>query len=690
MNDDYSWLEEPTPEADQSSAEDAPRQNRSWRRLLRLPRLRIRRRTSAQPAASQPSAADLLSGQAERPLTDLDERLQSLRARSSGKPAADSRQELFDVDDLLTTPSLQEKPGGVITAVALSRGQQQQVDLLTEIVSGQQDAPQTRSLLGRGGSAALLSLRALPRLLVAALLLLFVALPFVSSDYAPAVLPPADFPADDPAGADFFRALDGIAPGNAVLVAVEYGLGAAAELDPLTDLALRHIFARGGRVILATSNPIAFVHAQTLVNDIRASVRAAGLRLEARRDFALLRYLPGGALGLRELSENFRDILRLSYGDAAPPVRSLDDLALILLIAESADDVRNWAEQVLPETSGVRLYAATSLAAEPLARAWVDSVDSIGGLVAGMPAAFTYGKKLESSYGVAPQPTATPTTAPTTAPALPTLSPTTAPTDAPTMLPTALPTALPTLPPTVPPAPTDAPTIPPPPTNAPTIPPPPTDAPAIPPAPTLALTLPPTVPPPLTDAPALPPTLPPVPAAAAAAAAAPTATATPALVRAVEVVSLQSPVNIRTGPGTTFETMGLAYRDDIYEALEANSDSSWYKIRMANGWEGWIAAILVEEKMVAESALSGNESASAARARTLLSAQRPRRYSKTEPRFAQVSLPGDSVQPGFVQLRERQIEPSRLQALTMGTIAAVLAIVVGNLVALFGAFGRRK
>ena len=670
MNDDYSWLDEPTPEADQSSAGEAPRQSRSWRRLLRLPRLRLRRRASAQPAASQPSAADLLSGQAERPLTDLDERLQSLRARSSGKPAADSRQELFDVDDLLTTPSLQEKPGGVITAVALSRGQQQQVDLLTEIVSGQQDAPQTRSLRGRGGSAALLSLRALPRLLVAALLLLFVALPFVSSDYAPAVLPPADFPADDPAGADFFRALDGIAPGNAVLVAVEYGLGAAAELDPLTDLALRHIFARGGRVILATSNPIAFVHAQTLVNDIRASVRAAGLRLEARRDFALLRYLPGGALGLRELSENFRDILRLSYGDAAPPVRSLDDLALILLIAESADDVRNWAEQVLPETSGVRLYAATSLAAEPLARAWVDSVDSIGGLVAGMPAAFTYGKKLESSYGVAPQPTATPTTAPTTAPALPTLSPTTAPTDVPIMLPTDLPTALPTLPPTVPPAPTDAPTIPP--------------------APTVALTLPPTVPPPLTDAPPLPPTLPPVPAAAAAAAAAPTATATPALVRAVEVVSLQSPVNIRTGPGTTFETMGLAYRDDIYEALEANSDSSWYKIRMANGWEGWIAAILVEEKMVAESVLSGNESASAARARTLLSAQRPRRYSKTEPRFAQVSLPGDSVQPGFVQLRERQIEPSRLQALTMGTIAAVLAIVVGNLVALFGAFGRRK
>ena len=671
MNDDYSWLDEPTPEADRSSADDALSQRRGWRRLLRLPSLpRLRRRASEQSAASQPSATDLLGSQAERPLTELDERLQALRARASVPSAAGTRQELFDVDDLLTTPSLQEKPGGVISAVALSRGQQQQVDLLTEIVTGQQEAPAARTLRQRSGSAARLSLRALPRVLVTALLLLFVALPFASSEYALDVMPPGDFPDDDPAGADFYRAMEGIAPGDYVLVAVEYGLGAAAELDPLTDLALRHIFARGGRVILATSNPIAFVHVQNLINDIRASVRDAGLRLEARRDYALLRYLPGGALGLRELSENFADMLRLSTGDAAPPVRALDDLALLLLLAESADDVRNWAEQVLPETSGLRLYAATSLGAEPLARAWVDSLDAFGGLIAGLPAAYAYSEKLAAGLGDAPiivtrdveppgevtptpQPTFTPTPPPTIAPTnIP--SPTAQASAAPTLLPSpTLPRALPTLDATPRTLPTAQATL----VLQAT-----SQAEG---APAAAVSAPTVTPP-------------------------PTATATPALVRAVEVVSLQSPVNIRTGPGTTYETLGLAYWGDIYEALDANSDASWYKIRMANGWEGWIAAILVEEMTVAQTQLSGNESASAARTRALLSAQRPRRYSKTEPRYSQVSLPDPSIQSAFLQLRQRQIEPARLQALAMGTIAAALAIVIGNLVAFFGALGRRE
>ncbi len=612
-----------------------------------MPRLpRLRRRSRAESSSAQPTASDLLSSQSERPLTELDERLQALRARTTGASQAGYRQDLFDVDDLLTTPPLQEKPGGIISAVGLSRGQQQQVDLLTDIATGQQEAPGKTTLRKRSASVAMPLLRALSRLLGAALLLLFVALPFVSSEYAPAALPLGDFPADDPSGGDFFRAMEDISPGDSVLVAVEYGLGAAAELDPLTDLALRHIFARGGRAILVSSNPIAFVHVQNLINDIRASVRRAGLQLTVNRDYVLLRYLPGGALGLRELSENFADILRLSYGDASTnlPVRSLDDLALMLLIAESADDVRNWAEQVLPETGNARLYAATSLAAEPLARVYVESLEAVGGLLVGLRDAYTYGAKLDATLGQA-TPGATATTAPTTiATAMPTAVATATSTPTVTATATATPHNVLLKAETARETPWTEPT----PSTFSSAVPSPTDSPQ------------------------------------------PTATATPALIRAVEVVSLQSPVNIRTGPSTTYETLGLAYRGDIYAVLDANSDASWYKIRMANGWEGWIAAILVDEQMVAQTALSGNESASVPRAQTLLSAYRPRRYSKTEPRFAQVILPVDSAQPAFVQLRERGGESARLQALTMGTLAAVLAIVIGNLVAMIVAFGRRR
>ncbi|MCY4465944.1 MAG: SH3 domain-containing protein [Chloroflexi bacterium] len=642
MHDDYSWLEEPQPDASPSSASESANQRRGLRRFLP----RLRRRKLASVAAEQPGATDLLGSQSERPLTELDQRLQALRARSMGGEPKEEWQELYDVDQVLTSPVLQEKPGGIISAVALSQGQQAQVDLLTEIVGGQSEpdkTPAKRRLVRRAAQ----SLLSIPRLLVSALLLLFVALPYVSSNYAPGALPPDEFAADDPQAAAFYTALDSIAVGDDVLVAVEYGLGAAAELDALTDLALRHIFARGGRAVLATSNPIAFVHAKNIVDDIRDRAAQAGMRLMDGHDYLLLRFLPGGALGLRELSENFADVVRMSKRDAptSMPIHSLADMSLLLLIADSADDMRNWVEQALPEAGNARLYAAISLAAEPLARAYVEDIDRFAGLVVGMRAAYTYGAMLDASFGVDVQPpmhnTVVPVEATPTATIISTRTQPTAP--APTgvgagagdlgarNVAQAAPSLTPM--PTTTPRPTNTPS--PQPTNTPTV------------------------------------------------------TATTAMIRIVEVTSPQSPVNIRVGPSTAQATLGLAYTGDTLEVLDTNADKSWYKILMSNGWEGWISAIVVSEGIVPESALNSDDSASSTRERSVMSLFYPRRYGNIEPRFSQANQIPSSTRGAIVQLRERGGEAQRLQALTMGTLAAVLAIALGNLVAAIGALIRR-
>ena len=628
----YYGLSEPQPDASQPSANESASPRRGLRRFL--PRLH-RRRLASQPA-DQPSATDLLGGQSERPLTELDQRLRVLRERSLGIERKEEWQELYDVDQALTSPVLQEKPGGVISAVALSQGQQAQVDLLTEIVGRQSDATPAKRGPVRRAARSLLSI---PRLLTSALLLLFVALPFVSSDYAPGALPADEFAEDDPQAAAFYTALDSIATDDYVLVAVEYGLGAAAELDALTDLTLRHIFARGGRAVLATSNPIAFVHVQNIINDIRARAAQAGLRLINGRDFMLLQYLPGGGLGIRELSENFADIVRRSQPDASTslPIRSLADMKLLLLIADSADDARNWVEQALPEAGDARLYAATSLAAEPLTRAYVQDIDRFAGLVVGLRGAYTYGAMLDASFGVDAQPQvydpdvlieATPAgvtnpSAQPTAPADGQLGATSTVEAAPSLTP----------------MPTDTPR----PTNTPT--PPPTNTPA--------------------------------------------PTATTAMIRIVEVTSPQSPVNIRVGPSTAQAALGLAYTGDTFEVLDTNADSSWYKILMANGWEGWISAIVVSEGLVPESASNSDDSASNTRERSVMSRFYPRRYGNIEPRFSQANPDTGSALGAIIQLRERGGEAQRLQALTMGTLAAVLAIALGNLVAAIGAMVRR-
>ncbi len=647
MNDDYSWLEESQPEASPSSASESARPRRFLPRLRRfLPRLRrflprLRRRARASASADQSSAIDLLGSQRERPLTELDQRLQALRARSLEVKQKNEWQELADIDQALTSPALQEKPGAVISAVALSQAQQAQVDLLTEIIAGQSEpdkAPSKRRLVRSAAQV----LPSMSRLLTASLLLLFVALPFASSDYATGALPPADFAEDDAQARAYFTALDSLAPGDYVLVAVEYGLGAAAELDALTDLTLRHIFARGGRAILATSNPIAYLHAQNLINNIRDRAAQAGIRLVNGLDYLLLDYLPGGGLGIRELSENFADIARRSLRGVSTslPINSLTGLKMLVLVADGADDVRNWVEQALPEAGTRRLYAATSLAAAPLTRAYVEDIDRFAGLVVGMRAAYTYGAMLDAALGVDAQsqpPRQNPDSALAPASAASGENPLTqpsAPADAASAArdeaqaapsPTQLPTATPRPPHTPTPAPTDT----------------------------------------------------------------PAPTATTAMLRIVEVTSPQSPVNIRVGPSTAQSTLGLAYRGDTLQVLDTNADSSWYKIVMSNGWEGWISAIVVSESLVPASTFNNDESASMPRERSVMSRFMPRRYGKIEPRFSQARQISNSSLGAIIQLRERSDEVPRLQALTMGTVAAVLAIVLGNLFAAIGALVRR-
>ncbi|UOQ94854.1 N-acetylmuramoyl-L-alanine amidase [Halobacillus shinanisalinarum] len=49
--------------------------------------------------------------------------------------------------------------------------------------------------------------------------------------------------------------------------------------------------------------------------------------------------------------------------------------------------------------------------------------------------------------------------------------------------------------------------------------------------------------------------------------------------------------NIRTGPGTGYDSLGLAYRGDSFQLLEKAND--WVQVRLSDGGTGWIAGWLV-------------------------------------------------------------------------------------------------
>ncbi len=674
MSEEFNWLDYAEPE----ESAPAPSPRRGLRRFLprrprlprlpgrprlpglpgmprlpRLPRLSLPRRGSEDSSLETPSAPDLLGLQDERPLEELDEGLRSLRERSAAGAQfeVESRQALYDVDEVLVSPEVLQKPGGVISAAALSKAQEQQVEMLKDIVGGAGQAEETGGR--RFLPSAAFSLSAAPRLLGSAVLCLMVSLPFVSSDFSEGQLPPSEFHEDRPGATTVYDLLDNLTVDDYVLVAFEYGPAAAGELDAIADLFLRHIVAQRAKPLIVSSNPIAIVHAQNIIRGINRSVASSGNDLQRGRDYFILRYLPGGSLGLRELSENFADVARVSHKGELTGLDfdSLEDLAAIVLVAERAEDMRNWAEQVVAEVADTRLLAASGYAAAPLAQVYADSMEEIVGLVVGYRDAYTYGEKLENNYGD-PLPAALEPDARTDAPeveaAVEPAAQEEQTSEADAQLELAQATATEKPPATEMPSPTvrSLPTTTPRPSN--------------------------TAPPTATDP--------------------PTATATQETVRVVEIVSPQQ-VRIRRGPSTASDILQLALAGDMFELIGANGDDSWYRIALSAGLEGWIAEFLVEVKEATRAALQAAQASASARIsdeRVFLRREFNVSLGKNRPRYYQVNTPISGDIPEYVLLRDRSQEVPRLNAMTFGTLAAVLVIALGNVYYALGALGRRR
>jgi len=643
MSEDFNWLaySNATQEAP-SESEAQPTRRPRWRlptlRRARLPkprRLRLpgslrfpwrRRQQPAAPSDSDSALNNLLAQRSDRPLGDLNERLRALRERSSAAPSQPAEPALYAADDMSMLPGTSQP--GLYSAMALSQGQQEQVELLRGIVAPTSDPRRARARQKLPPIASL-SVQQLPRLLLSTLLLLALCLPFTVADVYRGPLPPLAFDASQEDAAFAFSLLDNLSPASHVLVAFEYGPPAAGEMDQLADLLLRHIMARGAKPILVSSNPIAIVHARNIMGSIQRSATLAGRELQENRDFFFLRYLPGGALGLREMSENFADIARLSgKGEETNlDIPSLDKLATILLLTDSAELLRQWAEQVLPAARAMKLIAVTSYGAQPLAQAYAASLQNVVGPLAGMDTAFTYSEMLWVGFGGPPR-------------VLPVV-----PAQEDIAAQPAVEVVATELPP-------DSPAV-----SERTVEPPP-----------------PTIP-----ASALPPALPP------AATASPLPAATQSIILTVEVVSPQR-VNIRQGPTTVNAILAHGNLGDRYAVLGTNGDGSWYKVLLPGGLEGWVAAFLVEEKLMLEAdyiASQLQESARLPHERAIMQVHLPLRLGKPDNNSAQVSSPGaDSALPALALQRDRSDELPRLDAMTLGTVAAVLVIALGNVFAL--------
>ncbi len=348
----------------------------------------------------------------EQPLSALNDQLRQLRDHSrelpsSGETTASTEGALAEISGALAAVPFAAQSAQTATPVrtVLSDLQAKRVRALQALLEVEEPAaPGTAKRTRR-------SRVKLDRMVIAVLLFVVVTLPFLTG-YANVMVPP-DLANPSPEQAAVFNTLNGIQTAQPVLVAFEYGPSASGELDDLARVLLRELFRRGAVPVVVSTNPAGALHAESLVASLgrnAAELKALG-RDEAnpllpRREYVILRYLPSGAAGVRALvngiyTGGFDTTAQFSTDIQGQPIPNLVPASLasapVLVLAETSEDVRGWAEQYRPPalattgTTPQKLVFAVAVAADATAHAYAKSrPESIVGPLVGLKDATIY------------------------------------------------------------------------------------------------------------------------------------------------------------------------------------------------------------------------------------------------------------------------------------------------------------
>ena len=356
----------------------------------------------------------------QTPVVELPPRIHTLRDRAireletpATPPAPAEAGALAGLSSVLerfdtALPAVQ--PTGPLSGAVVTREQQVRVQKLQALMAAAEEpeeAPTAQEALEvqvAPGVAARKVRRArrfkVDRVLVALLMLAALIIPFASDVVHVAESPPPL----GAAGKDLAAELDALTPGAYVLIALEYGPTAAGELDPLVEAVLRDAFVQGAVPLTISTNIAGALHAESIFARLADDEALLSARsgeedpapLRAGRDYVVLSYLPGDALGVRTLAETYGEAgeihpafaTNLRGENTRLPIHSVaDDLALIVVAGEETDDVRAWAEQL--RGLGVPKVALVTAALEPLITPYVYD-EGYAGYLAGVRDAYSY------------------------------------------------------------------------------------------------------------------------------------------------------------------------------------------------------------------------------------------------------------------------------------------------------------
>jgi hypothetical protein len=172
------------------------------------------------------------------------------------------------------------------------------------------------------------------------------------------------------------------------MVAFDYTGGSRAELDPQARATLLHLFQNKQHILTLSFEP----DGGPIANDVLAGLNPANTAFAypyAYGDTHLnLGYQSSGDAALKNLTQSAIQFAPSDFSGKAVSswplvknLKSIGDVALLIVLSDDASDVRRWVEQV-QRTSHKPLLAGVSAAAGPAARPYYDS-KQLSGLLEG-------------------------------------------------------------------------------------------------------------------------------------------------------------------------------------------------------------------------------------------------------------------------------------------------------------------
>lgn len=204
---------------------------------------------------------------------------------------------------------------------------------------------------------------------------------------------PFDSPSDiELAAADAARSLNVLPAEPVVLLAFEYDLAQAGELDASAEALGRYLMQRGATLYVVSTQPTGPAIAQRVLEPL-----AEDFEYTYGENYWNLGYISGKAAGVSGLASGSlaQTISPLEFDYRGTPTefsgRQLSALELdaIVVLAGSSESVRIWVEQA-GQPTGIPLVAAVSASSQPLVMPYYQQSNQLEGVIGGLNGATAF------------------------------------------------------------------------------------------------------------------------------------------------------------------------------------------------------------------------------------------------------------------------------------------------------------